>query len=92
MNNPNNIYFNKLLSFLKEHRVERGQKFTHTSLHNPLGSFYVDEKDNTQFFRLYRNALDAGADLHLTEKHKSYGPIVVDIDMKYKDALDERIY
>ena len=92
MSNSNNTYFNKLLSFLKEHRVERGQKFTHTSLNNPLGSFFIDEKENTQFFRLYRNALDSNVDLHLTEKHKSYGPIVVDIDMKYKEALSERIY
>ena len=92
MDNINNNHLNKLLKFLKEHRVERGQKFTHTSLHNPLGCFNIEEKDNTKFFRLYRNALESGADLHLTEKHRAYGPIVVDIDMKYTNLMNDRIY
>ena len=94
MNNSNNPHFKKYHDFLISHRVERGAKFTHTSLNNPLGSFSIDEKDHTKFFRLYRNALDSNAALHLTEKHKSYGPIVVDIDMKYSNTtlLPNRIY
>jgi P4 family phage/plasmid primase-like protien len=94
MNNSNNPHFKKYYEFLTSHRVERGAKFTHTSLNNPLGSFSIDEKDHTKFFRLYRNALDSNAALHLTEKHKSYGPIVVDIDMKYSNTtlLPNRIY
>lgn len=94
MNNLNNQYFKKYADFLKDHRVERGVKFTHTSLNNPVGSFYIDEKEHTKFFRLYRHALENNIDLHLTEKHKSYGPIVVDIDMKYSKStlLPNRIY
>ena len=94
MNNLNNPHFKKYAEFLKEHRVERGAKFTHTSLNNPLGSFYIDEKEHTKFFRLYRNVLENNIDLHLTEKHKSYGPIVVDIDMKYLTStlINNRIY
>jgi len=92
MSNSNN-HFSKLLSFLKEHRVESGSQSTHTSLFNPLGVFFIDEKENTKFCRLYRNALEDNADLHLTEKHKSFGPIVVDIDMKYTVELPNvRIY
>jgi P4 family phage/plasmid primase-like protien len=87
-----NVNFTKLLHFLNEHRVQPGSKSTHTSLHNPLGVFYIDDKDNTKFYRLYRNALDANVNVHLTEKHKQYGPIVIDIDMKYKDAQESRIY
>ncbi len=85
-------HFSNLLKFLNEHRVERGAKFTHTSLNNPLGSFYIDEKENTKFYRLYRNALENDVDLHLTEKHKAFGPIVIDIDMKYDKELPCRIY
>jgi len=86
-------HFNKLHQFLKEHRVESGSQSTHTSLFNPLGVFFIDEKENTKFCRLYRNALDENAELHLTEKHKSFGPIVVDIDMKYNVELPNvRIY
>jgi P4 family phage/plasmid primase-like protien len=94
MNTLSNQHFKKYSDFLKDHRVERGAKFTHTSLNNPLGSFYIDEKEHTKFFRLYRHALENGVDLHLTEKHKSYGPIVVDIDMKYlaSTLLPNRIY
>ena len=94
MSNSNN-HFSKLLGFLKQHRVESGSESTHTSLHNPLGVFFIDEKENTKFCRLYRNALEEDADLHLTEKHKPYGPIVVDIDMKYPENVHDdscRIY
>ena len=52
MNNSNNQHFKKYYEFLTSHRVERGAKFTHTSLNNPLGSFYIDEKESTKFFRL----------------------------------------
>jgi len=94
MSNINNPHFKKYVDFLKEHKVERGAKFTHTSLNNPFGSFYIDEKEHTKFFRLYRHALENNIDLHLTEKHKSYGPIVVDIDMKYLKStlISNRIY
>ena len=94
MSNINNQHFKKYIEFLNAHRVERGAKLTHTSLNNPLGSFFIDDKDNTKFFRLYRNALESNAALHLTEKHKPYGPIVVDIDMKYLSTtlLPDRIY
>jgi len=94
MSNLNNPHFKKYYDYLNAHRVERGAKSTHTSLNNPLGIFYIDEKDNSKFFRLYRNALESNASLHLTEKHKSYGPIVVDIDMKYltSSLLPDRIY
>jgi P4 family phage/plasmid primase-like protien len=90
----NNPHFKKYADFLREHRTERGQKFTHTSLNNPVGSFFIDEKENTKFFRLYRNVLDNNIDLHLTEKHRQFGPIVVDIDMKYDKStiLNNRIY
>ena len=87
-----NNNFTKLVNFLNEHRVQSGSKSTHTSLYNPLGVFYIDDKENTKFYRLYRNAMDANVNLHLTEKHKPYGPIVIDIDMKYTNKLDYRIY
>ena len=94
MSNLNNPHFKKYADFLKEHKVERGAKFTHTSLNNPFGSFYIDEKEHTKFFRLYRHALENNIDLHLTEKHNPFGPIVVDIDMKYlkSSLLPNRIY
>jgi len=93
MSNSSN--FTKLSQFLKKHKVASGSQSTHTSLYNPLGVFFIEDKENTKFYRLYRNALDENADIHLTEKHKPYGPIVVDIDMKYTIELptnNTRIY
>jgi P4 family phage/plasmid primase-like protien len=83
--------------FLEQHRVTKvtgkPSVFTHTSLGNPLGSFYISDDDKNTFIRLYKRILRTGlCKVHLTEKHFAQGPIVIDIDIKYKNDSNERIY
>ncbi len=85
-------HFNKLCEFLKAYRVNRGDKFTHTSMGKPFGSYYIPKNKRKKFMKLYKNAWQEGADLHITEAHRLQGPIVIDIDWKYESETCERIY
>jgi P4 family phage/plasmid primase-like protien len=79
--------------FIEQYRVNRTPGtpcvFTHTSLGNPAGTFNIPEDKTHEFFKFYRKALRAGVGLHLTEKHKPQGPIVIDVDIKYQVPKDE---
>lgn len=92
----NNKSIKEFNDFLEQHRVVKKDgipsQFTHTSLGNPLGSFNIKPEETNIFLRLYKKAFRAGGTLHLTEKHLTQGPIVVDIDIKYKKDNSERIY
>lgn len=71
-----------LTAFLHSKKVEKGQPFTHTSLGDPKGSFYVSSEDQDEFFRLY-NANFSTSKLYLTEKHKETGPVLLDFDFRF---------
>ena len=85
-------YTNLLYSFLKKFKVNKGDKHTHFSMGNPWGSFNIVSEDNLNLFKLYyENSIKENTTLHILEKHKNnYGPIIVDIDIKYNN--DERVY
>lgn len=73
----------RLINFLGNYRVERGCEFTHTSLGRPAGSYYIPVDVLNTFYTLYMDAMDAGADLHITEKHRHIAPILIDLDMRF---------
>jgi len=80
-----NIY-----NFLDEHIVEKGKKFTHTSMGKPTGAFYIKDEELEYFYKLYEEAILTGKKLHITEKHEDIGPIVIDLDFKYEHEIFER--
>lgn len=63
--------------------VQKGSEFTHTSIYDPTGSYYVSPERTDKFFELYKEAALSGADLYLTEKHRDIGPVVVDLDFRF---------
>lgn len=76
--------------YINTFRVEKGSDFTHTSIVKPSGAFYVPVEEEDNFFRLYKAAMRVGDDLHMTEKHKYIGPIVIDLDFRF-DINDTNI-
>ena len=72
-----------LLSFLQEYQVEKGSKFTHTSIYKPSGSFYIPFEKLDTFYDLYEHCFNLNHDLHLTEKHAEVSPVLIDIDFRY---------
>ncbi|GAX86437.1 hypothetical protein CEUSTIGMA_g13847.t1, partial [Chlamydomonas eustigma] len=72
-----------LTHFLAAFRVEKGEEHTHTSMSRPGGSYYVPSCSRDAFMQEYRAALKRGETLHLTERHRHIGPVVVDLDFRY---------
>jgi len=87
-------YTQEFYKFLGEHKISRGDKFTHTSLGDPKGSYMIDKNDRDNFFNLYKRAINEGTEIYLSEVHRNQGPIIIDIDVKYpKDLKTEgRVY
>jgi P4 family phage/plasmid primase-like protien len=63
--------------------------FTHTSISDPPGSFYIQSEDMATFFDLYKTALENKCELYLTEKHRDIAPILIDFDFRFKVSEDE---
>lgn len=79
-----------LQKFLKSCKVEKGSEFTHTSLGEPKGSYYIGGDKQEDFNALYATALVNGEDLHITEKHRDISPILIDLD--FRQSTCERLY
>ncbi len=74
--------------YLSTFRVERGSEFSHTSIVKPSGAYYIPAEEETQFFHLYKQAMLFNDDLHMTEKHRSISPILIDLDFRFE--LDDK--
>lgn len=76
-----------LKSFLDQRRT-KGKDFTHTGLQPPLvGKFCVADEDLETFHRLYAEAEQGGFPLSLTERHKDFSPLLVDLDVKFEQDV-----
>jgi P4 family phage/plasmid primase-like protien len=71
--------------FLLQRRVEKGSEFTHTSIGRPAASYYIPAEESPQFLDLYSRAVFEGHDLHLTERHRETGPVVIDVDLRFHE-------
>ena len=84
--------------FLTEHKIKKGDLFTHTALGNPPDSWPasynipLDEYDT--FLKLFHDSIfNKKKSYHLTEKHQDgYGPILIDLDLRFDGFLEERSY
>ena len=57
------------------------------------GKYYIPEEKNTEFLEIYnRDILEANIPYHLVERHSEYGPVVIDLDVKYKSDTSKRGY
>ena len=81
-NNQNIPDFN---NYLKEFKTAKSSDFTHTSLGNPAGSYYIQAEDYDQFLSNYILSLENGGIHHLTEKHRLISPILIDFDFRFKN-------
>jgi P4 family phage/plasmid primase-like protien len=74
-----------LLEFLKNHRAEKGEEYTHTSINFPKGSYYINDNELSKFYKLYEKSVFVDKNkLYLTEKHKEISPILIDFDFRFK--------
>lgn len=69
--------------YLMKFKVEKGCEHTHTSIVKPSGAFYISSEEEDTFLENYILAMENEEELYLTEKHKSIGPIVIDLDFRF---------
>ena len=91
----NDIDVKKFLNCLTDYRVEGEYvEYTHTAFGTPWGKYNVTDENIGKFINLYKKALNAyinsGEDesnwnLHITEKPKQVGQLVLNIDFRVKD-------
>lgn len=72
---------NQLDLFLKTHRIQKGQPFTHTTK-VPSGSYFIDKDKEKNFFTYYCNTIKKGAKPSILENPGMYTPLRVDADFK----------
>ena len=78
-----------LISFLRRHKTQKGEDFTHTDLKHKE-SYDIRHKDLDTFYKLYSDSIISKEDLHITEKHKSISPILIDLD--FRQQTPQRLY
>ena len=78
-----------LISFLRRHKTQKGEDFTHTDLKHKE-SYDIRHKDLDTFYKLYSESVISKEDLHITEKHKSISPILIDLD--FRQQTPQRLY
>ncbi|AYV84817.1 MAG: D5-like helicase-primase [Hyperionvirus sp.] len=97
-NNHNNMYLQvsddvkKYQGFLKDHEVDKGSEITHTAMGRAAARYFINEDDRVSFLNLYRGALDyylkgggaAMIPLHIVERTKKLGPLLIDLDFRQK--------
>ena len=67
-----------------------GVDHTHTTFGFPWGKYNIPDCKLNEFYDLYCDVL--GQELHLTERPKKIGPLLIDIDFKFDEEYDERQY
>lgn len=88
----------KLYKFMNKFKQQSRKKtgnnlpWTHSLMYSPYGCFNIPEDSYPKFLRLYENALVAGFRMHVTENHKEFGPIVIDLDFVQPKDCPERKY
>lgn len=70
--------------YLSCFRIEKGCEFTHTSIVKPSGAFYVPCDAEEEFLRRYKLAMAHGEELYMTERHRTVGPVVIDLDFRFE--------
>ncbi len=75
----------RLNLFLRNHEVSGVPNTTHTTM-RPGRAYCIEDDDQEELYKVYARVLDEcpGTCLHLTEKHSSIGPVVVDLDFHYQ--------
>lgn len=101
MINDNSITVKEFITFMLNHKVDRQKNpdaiITHTSM-GPLnknsrgmGSFCIEGLDYEKFMTLYKQVIGV-IDLHIVERPKEVGPLIIDIDFNTSKEYKERQY
>lgn len=69
-----------IIDFLLSHKCD-DNTYTHVSMNK--GKYKITNDDITEFYELFNQARENNEPLYIVERHNEYGPVIVDIDLKY---------
>ena len=76
--------YRKYTKFLNNSRAGETSSHVHMeSKHGFKGKFTIDSKDQDEFMDLYKQVIFF-KDVHLLERQKEVGPLIIDIDFRFK--------
>lgn len=79
--------------FLITHKVTgQGVPYTHSAFGHPWGKYDIPDNKLDEFYELYGKMVEAKVDLHLIERPKNIGPLLIDIDLHFTKDHKERQY
>jgi len=86
-----------LNSFLNKYKRNDKPEFTHTIIPNhPVhygGSYTIPDDKYDKFLDIYhRDVFEQGKEAYLTEKHKDFSPVLIDLDFRFKLEDSDRQY
>jgi P4 family phage/plasmid primase-like protien len=85
----------KLNKFLEGCKVGKEDTYTHVSMGEPYGRFFISDEDKNKFLKYYKKAiLEKGSTYHILETMKEHAPIVCDIDFNVckEKYIENRCY
>lgn len=74
----------RLYEFMKKY-ITKKKLYTHQMLYEPYGKYNIPDHMQKKFMKLYENAVISGYKLSVAEKHKEYGPILIEINFVFKE-------
>lgn len=77
-------------NFINKYRVKDGE-YTHTAFGPPWGKYNIPDNKLEEFYGLYASIMGK-VELHITEKPKNVGPLLIDIDFKFDKDHKARQY
>lgn len=72
----------RLVKFLKDREVGKGEPLTHTSKIKPMRRYYIEGDDLDAFYEVYNQVIHDGGIAGITEKPEPVVPLIVDIDFR----------
>jgi phage/plasmid-associated DNA primase len=75
--------YEKLLVFMNKYKSKK--EYTHSMIYEPYGKYDIPNNMQQKFMKLYQDAVIAKNNLHIVEKHKEYGPIIIELNFQQND-------
>ena len=86
-----------LSKYMSMHKRNNNPEFTHTIIpnhpHHYGGSYNISDDQYKTFLDIYHHEVFVkNKECYLTEKHKDFSPVLIDLDFRFPLTIKKRIY
>jgi P4 family phage/plasmid primase-like protien len=80
----------RLTKYLSQFSVGKGDKSNYTTMDTKRSYYIRDGEEFDEFIKLYRKVVMNDNPMHMTQKHKTVGYLIIDLDLKYDKLFKKR--